>query len=83
MFGSGIINALRGRGHFSQVTANKSKKNLYNPVDGEFNFAILSIPTLKKLDIGYPTEIPVGFIEQSLKLASEKSKKRCSICFEF
>ena len=62
MFGSGIINALRGRGHFSQVTANKSKKNLYNPVDGEFNFAIPSIPTLKKIDIGYPTEIPVGFI---------------------
>ena len=83
MFGSGIINALRRRGHFSQVTANKSKINLYNPVDGEFNFAIPSIPTLKKLDIGYPTEIPVGFVEQSLKLASEKSKKRCSICFEF
>ena len=75
MFGSGVINALRGRRHFSQVTANKSKKNLYNPVDGEFNFAIPSIPTLKKLDIGYPTEIPVGFVKQSLKLASEKSKK--------
>ena len=83
MFGSGIINALRGRGHFSQVTANKSKKNLCNPVDGEFNFAIPSIPTLKKLDIGYPTEIPVGFIKQSLKLASEKSKKGAQFVLSF
>ena len=83
MFGSGVINALRGRGHFSQVTANKSKKNLYNPVDGEFNFAIPSIPTLKKLDIGYPTEIPVGFVEQSLKLASEKSKKGAQFVLSF
>ena len=83
MFGSGIINALRGHGHFSQVTANKSTKNLYNPVDGEFNFAIPSIPTLKKLDIGYPTEIPVGFVQQSLKLASEKSKKGAQFVLSF
>ena len=83
MFGSGVINALQGRGHFSQVTANKSKKSLYNPVDGEFNFAIPSIPTLKKLDIGYPMEIPVGFVEQSLKIASQKSKEGAQFVLSF
>ena len=54
MFGAGGINALHGRGHFSQVTLEKTKKGKYNPVTGEFNFPIPSIPTLKKLDIDFP-----------------------------
>ena len=72
MFGAGVINALQGRGHFSQVTSSKTKKGKCKPADGEFNFPIPSIPTLKKLEKGFPTEIPVGFIEQSLQIA-EKS----------
>ena len=74
MFGAGVINDLRGRGHFSQVTSNRTLKNKYDPTEGEFNFPIPSIPTLKKLDIGFPSEIPVGFVEQSLQLAEMKSK---------
>ena len=65
MFGGGVINALRGRGHFSQVVCDKMKKGKYDPVHGEFNFPIPSITMLKKLDIGFPTEIPVGFVEHS------------------
>ena len=67
MFGAGVINALRGRSHFSQVTSNRTLKNKYDPTEGEFNFPIPSIPTLKKLDIGFPSEIAVGFVEQSLQ----------------
>ena len=70
-----VINALRGRGHFSQVTSEKTKKGKDNPVTGEFNFPIPPIPTLKKLDIGFPSEIPVGFVEQSLQLAQKKSRR--------
>ena len=65
MFGVDIINALCGRGHFSTVTGNKTCKGKYSPSDGEFNFPVPSIPTLKKLDIGFPLEILVGFITQS------------------
>ena len=75
MFGAGVINALRGRGHFSQVTSNVMTKGKYNPVKGEFNFPIPSIPTLKKLDIGFPSEIKVGFVDQSLLLAEKKVKE--------
>ena len=71
MFGAGVINALHGRGHFSQVTSNRTQKNKYDPTEGEFNFPIPSIPTLKKLDIGFPAEI---LVEQSLQLAEMKSK---------
>ena len=53
---------------------NEAKKGLFKPIEGEFNFPVPSVPTLKKLDIGYPLEIPVGFIEHSLNLAEEASK---------
>ena len=74
MFGGGVINALQGRGHFSHVTSNKTGKNEYNPVTGEFNFPIPSIPTLKKLHIGFPSEIPVGFVKESLDIAEKKAQ---------
>ena len=76
MFGAGVINALRGRGHFSHVTVDKCKK-------GEFNFPIPSITTLKKLDIGFPTEIPVGFIEQSLQLAEKRAQDGSEFILSF
>ena len=79
MFGGGVINALRGRGHFSQVACERTKRGKYDPVHGEFNFPIPSIPTLKKLDIGFPTEIPVGFVEHSLVLAQKKSFRRRTV----
>ena len=73
MFGAGVINVLRGRGHFSQVACEKMKKGKYDPVLGEFNFPIPSIPTLKKLAISFPSKIPVGFVEQSPELAKSKA----------
>ena len=77
MFSRGVINALRGRGHFSQVTTNKAQKGKFPPSSGEYNFPIPSVPTLKKLNIGFPSEIPVGFVEQSLQLAQETAKTGC------
>ena len=83
MFGAGVINVLRGRGQFSQVACKKMKKGKYDPVLGEFNFPIPSIPTLKKLDIGFPTKIPVGFVEQSLALAESKAREGCQFVLSF
>ena len=83
MFGAGVINALHGRGHFSQVTSNRTLKNKYDPTEGEFNFPIPSISTLKKLDIGFPAEILVGFVEQSLQLGEMKSKSGVQFILSF
>ena len=83
MFGGGVINALQGRGHFSQVTANKAQKGKFPPSSGEYNFPIPSVPTLKKLNIGFPSEIPVGFVEQSLQLAQERAKTGCEYVLSF
>ena len=73
MFGGGVMNTLRGKAHFSHITSSKSRKGHFKPVEGEFNFPIPSLPTLKKIDIGYPTEVPVGIIQHSLDLASERA----------
>ena len=75
MFGGGVMNTLRGRAHFSHVTSSKSRKGYYKPVEGEFNFPIPSLPMLKNLDIGYPTDVPVGIIQHSLDLAAERAKQ--------
>ena len=83
MFGAGVVNALRGRGHFSHITGNKTSKSKYNPVHGEFNFPIPFIPTLKKLNIGFPSEIPVGFVEQSLALAEEQGRSGSQFILSF
>ena len=71
MFGGGIINTLCGRVHFSHVTSEKSPRGLFKPVKDEFNFPVPSITTLKKLDIGYPIEVPVGIIQHSLEAGDE------------
>ena len=73
MFGGGIINTLRGRAHFLHVTSERTKKGIYKPIEGEFNFPVPLINTFTKLDIGYPTEVPVGIIQHSLDLASERA----------
>ena len=75
MFGGGIMNTLRGRAHFSHVTSSRCRKGFFKPVEGEFNFPIPSLPTLKKLDIGYPTQIDVGIIQHSIDLAEERAKQ--------
>ena len=68
------MNTLCGRAHFSHVTSEKCVKRVFRPYEGKFNFPVPSVPTLKKLDIGYSTDIPVGIIQQSLDLAAERAQ---------
>ena len=42
-----------------------------------------SVPTLKKLHIGYPSEIPVGFVKQSLDIAEKKALQGCEFILSF
>ena len=71
MFGGGVMNTLQGRAHFSHVTSEKCMTRIFKPYEGKFNFPVPSVPTLKKINIGYSLDIPVGIIQQSLDLAEE------------
>ena len=37
----------------------------------------------KKLDIGFPSQIPVGFLQQSIELAETKVKEGCEFILSF
>ena len=83
MFGTGVMNALRGRGHFSHVTSKRTDKGKYDPQLGEFNFPIPSTPMLKKLNIGFPSEIPVGIVQESLDIAHKKATTGAEFILSF
>ena len=73
MFGTSAVDVLCGPGHFSQVVTEKTKRGVYNPHDGFFNFAIPSITTLKKVSSTYPKNIPVGLVEHSLSITADQA----------
>ena len=75
MFGSSAVDVLRGPANFSQVITEKTRRGLYDPQQGTFNFAIPSITTLKKVSSGYPKNIPVGLVEHSLCIVQEQAKE--------
>ena len=74
MFGASAINMIRGTVHFGSIVEDTSEKGTYGPCTGNYNFPIPSVNTLKKVSTGYPTDISVGFIEQSLEMAQEQVK---------
>ena len=75
MFGSSLINVLRGAGHFSSIVKHTTEKGKYDPLIGIFNFPIPSVNTLCTIATGYPSYISMGFINQSLDMAQEEARK--------
>ena len=75
LFSNSCLNVLWGPCHFGHVVTEKSTKGLYDPSTSECNFAIPSRSSLQKIDIGYPKEVPPGFINHTLEVASGLSDK--------
>ena len=75
LFGNSYLNVLHGPCHFGHVVTEKSTRGLYDPSTSECNFAIPSRTTLQKIDIGYPKEVPPGFINHTLNVASGLSNE--------
>ena len=74
MFGSSAINVLRGTAHFGTLVNVTNQRGLYDPTEGNYNFPIPSINTLRKVSCGYPSNIGIGLIEHSLDMAQEKAE---------
>ena len=55
------------------MTSKRTDEGKYDPQLGEFNFPIPSTPMLKKLNIGFPSEIPVDIVQESLDIAHKKA----------
>ena len=74
MFGSSAINVLGGTAHFGTLVDMTNQRGLYNPTEGNYNFPIPSINTLRKVACGYPSNIGVGLIEHSLDMVQEQAE---------
>lgn len=74
MFGNSCLSVFRGPCHYSQVVLDESKKSSYNPHSGSCNFALPSVPTLRKIDTGYARKVVPGFIQHSIDQAKKESK---------
>ena len=74
IFGSSAINVLRGTGHFGSVVCNSTSKGKFEPSLGNFNFAIPSVNTLRKIASEYRKEVDVGFITQNIDIAQQQAK---------
>ena len=74
MFGSSAINILRGTAHFGTLVDVTNQRGLYDPTEGNYNFPIPSINTLRKVACGYPSNIGVGLIEHSLDMVQEQAE---------
>ena len=83
IFGGGVMNTLHGHAHFFHITSEKCVKKVFKPYEGEFNFPVPSVPTLKKIDIGYSLDIPVGIIQQSLDLAEACAREEDEFILSF
>ena len=73
MFGGSAVNVLRGTGHFGSVVEHETSPGNYDPIRGNFNFAIPSLNTLRKISTDYPNTIDIGFIPHSLDMAQEQA----------
>ena len=82
LFGNSCLNILCGPCHFGHVVTEKFMRGLYDPSTSECNFAIPSRTMLQKIDIGYPKEVPPGFINHMLDVASGLSEKEHFVSFD-
>ena len=74
IFGSSAIIILRGTAHFGTFVNVMNQRGLYNPTEGNNNFPIPSINTLRKVTCGYPSNIGIGLIEHSLDMVQEQAE---------
>ena len=83
MFGASAINVLRRTAHFGCLVDNTSVKGKYDPVLGNYNFSIPSVNTLKKVSLGYPSDVGVGFINQNIDMAEEQAQNSHQFILSF
>lgn len=66
--GGEVIRVLSGKKHFNHVNTGLSRKSLYDPLTGDFNFAVPDESILAKSVMLLPKEIMPGIIEDCLPL---------------
>ena len=73
LYGSSVLNILRGPAHFGTVISGECDKGQFNPATSKCNFPIPSHNVIQKRCKGYSKKIDPGIIESSLDICEELS----------
>ena len=74
LFGTSVINVLRGPAYFGKIVTDEVQRNKFDPSSAPCNFAILSSRTLHQFSTGYDKVMPLGMITHTLDVAEAESK---------
>ena len=53
LFGSSVLNVLRGPGHFGSVVSKENVRSKYDPSVSKCNFTVPPVNRLRQIDFGY------------------------------
>ena len=75
LFGSAVLNVLRGPGHFGTVVSKENSRSLYDPTMSKYDFAVPSVNHLKEVNYGYKRCINSGVISKSVNMCKTDPNK--------
>ena len=73
LYGSSVLNILRGPAHFGTVISGKCDKGQFNPSTSKCNFPVPSHNVIQNRCEGYSKKIDPGIIKLSLDICEELS----------
>ena len=73
LYGSSILNILRGPAHFGTIISGECDKGQFNPLTSKCNFPIPSHNVIQNRCEGYSKKIDLGIIQSSLDICEDLS----------
>lgn len=83
LFGNSALCVMRGSVHSFQVIMNETSRSRYSPDEGQCNFAVPSLSTIRRYDTGYSKRIEPGPIKASLDLVQKQADSGSQFTLSF
>ena len=74
LYGSSVLNILRGPGHFGTVISGECERGQFNPSTSKCNFPVPSHNIIQNRCEGYSKKIEPGIIESALEICEDFSR---------
>ena len=82
LFGSSVLNVLRGPGHFGSVVIKENLRSKYDPAASKCNFAVPTVNQLRQVDFGFQKRTSPGIISKSIEICKSTPQKEFVVCFD-
>ena len=74
LYGSSVLNIMRGAGYFGTVMSSKCERGQFNPSTSKCNFPVASHNIIQRRCEGYSKKIEPGIIELALDICEDLSR---------